>query len=82
VVQLSSEAGGGSFPDVYLPSYGLSVQPVVTTVEKLEQRMRALEVPIIGRIEKDRLLIDMRTIREEEELELIAGMRAALEDGE
>jgi len=39
-------------------------------------------VPIIGRIERDRLLIDMRTIREEEELELIAGIKAALEDGE
>jgi len=51
-------------------------------VEKLEQKMRALDVPIVGRIERDRLLIDMRTIREEEELELIAGIKAALEDGE
>jgi L-seryl-tRNA(Ser) seleniumtransferase len=82
VVQLSSEAGGGSFPDVYLPSWGLAVQPAGTGVEKLEQRMRVQDVPIIGRIERDRLLIDMRTIREEEELELIAGIKAALEDGE
>ncbi len=82
VVQLSSEAGGGSFPDVYLPSWGLAVQPADAGVEKLEQRMRVQDVPIIGRIERDRLLIDMRTIREEEELELIAGIKAALEDGE
>jgi L-seryl-tRNA(Ser) seleniumtransferase len=82
VVQLSSEAGGGSFPDVYLPSWGLAVQPAGTGVEKLEQKMRAQDTPIVGRIERDRLLIDMRTIREEEELELIAGIKAALEDGE
>ena len=49
-------------------------------MEKLEQRMRAQDVPIIGRIERDRLLIDMRTIREEEELEVTAGIKAALED--
>jgi L-seryl-tRNA(Ser) seleniumtransferase len=82
VVQLSSEAGGGSFPDVYLPSWGLAVEPAAIGVEKLEERLRAQDVPIIGRIERDRLLIDMRTIREEEELELIAGIKAALEDGE
>jgi len=81
VVSLTSEAGGGSFPDVYLPSFGIALQPAAITVEKLEARMRALDVPIIGRIEKDRLLIDMRTIREEEEHELIAGLRAALADG-
>ena len=81
VVALTSEAGGGSFPDVYLPSFGLALHPVRITVEKLEARMRALDVPIVGRIEKDRLLIDMRTIREEEEHELIAGLKAALADG-
>jgi L-seryl-tRNA(Ser) seleniumtransferase len=81
VVPLTSEAGGGSFPDIYLPSFGIACQPAAITVERLEARLRALGVPIIGRIEKDRLLIDMRTIREEEEHELIAGLRAALADG-
>ena len=82
VVQLASEAGGGSLPDVSLPSYGLSLQPEALSVQGLEQRMRALDIPIIGRIERDRFLIDMRTIGEEEERELISGIRAALEDGE
>ena len=81
VVQLSSEVGGGSLPDVHLPSYGLSLQPDTTTVERLEQRMRGLPVPIIGRIERGRFLIDMRTVQEVEEHELISGIKAALEDG-
>ena len=40
-----------------------------------------MDVPIIGRIEKGRFLIDMRTIMEEEERELVSGIEAALKDG-
>ncbi len=81
VVKLSSEVGGGSLPDVQLPSYGLSLVPSSMTVDALERRMRGLGVPIIGRIEKARFLIDMRTIMEEEERELVSGIDAALRDG-
>ena len=82
VVKLSSEVGGGSLPDVQFPSYGLSLLPASMTVEAFERRMRGLDVPIIGRIEKGRFLIDMRTIMEEEEHELISGIETALRDGE
>jgi L-seryl-tRNA(Ser) seleniumtransferase len=81
VVKLVSEVGGGSLPDVQLPSYGLSLLPGHLTVEALEQRMRGIDVPIIGRIEKGRFLIDMRTIMEGEERELVSGIEAALKDG-
>ncbi len=81
VVKLASEVGGGSLPDVQLPSYGLSLLPAQVTVEAFEQRMRGLNVPIIGRIEKGRFLIDMRTIMEGQERELTSGIEAALKDG-
>ena len=67
VVKLSSEVGGGSLPDVSIPSYGLVAAARAISVEKLEQRMRGLDVPVIGRIEKGRFLIDMRTVQEEDE---------------
>ncbi len=82
VVPLSSEVGGGSLPDVQIPSVGLALAPLKISVDELERRMRKADVPIIGRIEKDRLLIDMRTIQEEDERELVSGIAAALQDGQ
>jgi L-seryl-tRNA(Ser) seleniumtransferase len=81
VVRLYAEVGGGSLPDVSIPSYGLSLQPSVISVEKLEQRMRGLDTPVIGRIEKGRFLIDMRTVQQEDEPYLALAIQTALRDG-
>jgi L-seryl-tRNA(Ser) seleniumtransferase len=81
VARMYSEVGGGSLPDVRIPSYGLSLQPSLVTVERFEQAMRALNIPVIGRIEKGRFLIDMRTIQARDEGELISGIETALVDG-
>jgi L-seryl-tRNA(Ser) seleniumtransferase len=81
VVKLYAEVGGGSLPDVSVPSYGLSLQPSVISVEKLEQRMRGLDTPVIGRIEKGRFLIDMRTVQQEDEPYLALAIQTALRDG-
>jgi L-seryl-tRNA(Ser) seleniumtransferase len=81
-VEVYSEAGGGSFPDVIMPSYGISIKPPTISVENLEERLRNLEIPIIGRIEKEALIIDMRTILKEEETLLVSGLETALKDAQ
>jgi L-seryl-tRNA(Ser) seleniumtransferase len=81
VVSLTSEVGGGSLPDVALPSYGLALEPRNISLLLFEERLRKLETPIIARIGHDRLLIDVRTIRKVDEPLLISGIAAALADG-
>ena len=81
VVKLFSEVGGGSLPDVSIPSWGLSFLPSSMSVEKFEERMRGLDIPVIGRIEKGRFLIDMRTVQEEDEPHLVAAVPTVLRDG-
>ncbi len=81
VVRLYAEVGGGSLPDISIPSYGLSLQPSAISVETLEQRMRGLDTPVIGRIEKGRFLIDMRTVQQEDEHYLAFAIQTALRDG-
>ncbi len=81
VVRLDAEVGGGSLPDVSVPSWGLSLQPSDLSVDKLEQRMRGLDIPVIGRIEKDCFLIDMRTVPQEDEPYLVLAIQTALRDG-
>ena len=77
-VPLSSEMGGGAMPDVPIPSFGIAVRPSHISAHQLEERLRALPVPIIARIEKDAVLLDMRTVLRDEEKPLLAGIETAL----
>ncbi|OPY67865.1 MAG: L-seryl-tRNA(Sec) selenium transferase [Syntrophorhabdus sp. PtaU1.Bin050] len=82
VTRLDSEVGGGSLPDVVIPSFGVGLKPRGMTVQTFETRLRGLKVPIVGRIEKDVFLLDMRTIRKDELDLLIQGIESVLQDGE
>ncbi len=75
---LSSGIGGGSLPDISIPSYGIAITPRAISVDSLEESLRALEIPLIGRIEKDMFIIDMRTILVEEENILLLGIKTIL----
>lgn len=81
IVELSSEVGGGTLPDVLLPSFGIALKLHTISVESFEERLRNLTVPIIGRIERNILLLDMRTILKDDEPFLISGIETALQDG-
>jgi L-seryl-tRNA(Ser) seleniumtransferase len=76
-VEVLSEVGGGTLPTVTIPSYGIAVKPHHLTVEAFEKRLRHLDVPIVGRIEKDALILDMRTIVSEDEPFIVAGIHRA-----
>jgi seryl-tRNA(Sec) selenium transferase len=52
------------------------------SLEKFETRLRSLKVPIIGRIEKNMFLIDMRTLLKDDRDLLISGIENVLRDGE
>ncbi len=81
VIDLFSEVGGGSLPDTSIPSAGIALQPFKMHIEAFEEGLRQLEVPIIGRIERDRLLLDMRTVLKEDEPLLVRGIETVLRDG-
>ena len=57
----------GAVPGQMLPSYIVALQPKRCSVTELENGLRHGEPPIIARISKDRLLIDVRTLREPDE---------------
>ena len=62
-VPAKSAAGSGSVPGLELGSYAIA--PISEkSAGKMERELRMLEVPIIGHIEKDRLLLDVRTMFE------------------
>lgn len=60
-----SQIGGGSLPLERLKSSGLLISSGRYATSELEKRLRELPVPIIVRIVNDSILIDMRTVMEE-----------------
>jgi L-seryl-tRNA(Ser) seleniumtransferase len=80
-VDLDSEVGGGTLPDITLPSFGIALKPEKMATAEFDQRLRHLDPPIIGRIEKDTLLIDMRTLHPEDEAFMVTGIETVLKNG-
>ncbi|MCL2354163.1 MAG: L-seryl-tRNA(Sec) selenium transferase, partial [Defluviitaleaceae bacterium] len=64
-VEVNGQAGGGSLPCENFPSYALSIEGADMSTTKLEQALRGHTTPIITRIHKGKLLMDLRTIGED-----------------
>lgn len=61
IVSCESQIGGGSLPLERIPSTAVTIRPLNITTPELEERLRHLPVPVIGRTVNDRILLDMRT---------------------
>ena len=64
VVKTQAQVGGGSTPGQMIPSMGLSLHPLKGSVEALGERLRVGHPPVIGRIQHDSLVVDMRSLLE------------------
>jgi L-seryl-tRNA(Ser) seleniumtransferase len=72
-----SAVGGGSAPGVELPTWLVAVERSGTSADALEAALRALRPPIVARIDRDRVVLDLRTVAEMCDariVELIGGM--------
>ncbi len=61
-----SAAGGGSLPTQEIPSVVLAVKSATKTPSRLEAKLRGAPVPVIARVNEHEILIDLRTVAEEE----------------
>ncbi len=60
---MESRPGGGSFPDLKLPTRCVTLIPADMSVATLERRMRLSTPGVIARIENNRYIMDPRTIQ-------------------
>lgn len=61
-----SQIGGGSLPMERLNSKCVSITPKNISTASLEEKLRLDENPVVGRISDNKLIIDMRTILDDE----------------
>ncbi len=66
-----SRAGGGALPMEDLPTWTVAVTSPSIKTSVLEESLRQAETPVVCRVKDDRVILDMRTVSDEE-AELIA----------
>ncbi|HUG55434.1 MAG TPA: hypothetical protein VMJ92_00015, partial [Candidatus Limnocylindrales bacterium] len=79
VVETRSTVGGGSLPEETQPSRGVALEGRPTSVA---ERLRGAEIPVIGHVVEEKAVLDMRTIRPEDDELLVQIVAAALTKGE
>ena len=70
-------AGGGTLPLAALPSVALTWRPARGDANAAAARLRRGEPPVVGRVEGDRVLIDLRAIAPERDGELASALETA-----
>lgn len=69
-VRSEATVGGGAAPTVSIPSAGVALPA------SLAERLRALDQPVVGRIEHHRLLLDLIAVPSADDRRLVAAVRS------
>jgi len=62
----ASMVGGGALPGMEIPTMMVGVRMAGCSAGRLEERLRRLDLPIIVRVAENELLLDLRTVAEDE----------------
>lgn len=71
--------GGGSLPTQEIPTILVGMQSRRMSAERLEDKLRQADVPLIVRVDKDEILFDLRSVAVEEFVFIQNGLKQALE---
>ncbi len=71
LVESVAVVGGGGAPELELPSWALALPA------GRAEALRLGAIPVVGRVERGRLLLDLRCVPEERDADLIAAVRRA-----
>ncbi len=80
--RVKGEIGGGSLPGITVESHAITLVSARCGADEIASRLRAGSPPVLGRIQEDRAILDMRAIEPgEEEAFLDAVARALTGEG-
>lgn len=79
VEAVESTVGGGSLPGETLPSWAIVLRAADSErIDQLARRLRLATPGVFGRIEQDRLYLDLRTVLPEDDAVLASALKRAL----
>ncbi|MCX6538075.1 MAG: L-seryl-tRNA(Sec) selenium transferase [Acidobacteria bacterium] len=74
IIDGRSTVGGGTTPGLTLPTRLLALTHRSLSPDSLESALRQLDPPIIGRIDNERVVLDLRTVFDDEDDAIVAGL--------
>ena len=77
VVPTEGQVGGGSVPTQMLKSFAVAVQPAGVNLDQLEANLRMGRPAIVGRINHERFLLDVRTLKESDYADIVKAVGEA-----
>lgn len=77
MIKGNSQVGGGTMPEVELPTFVAVLKHDTLTAEQIARKLRNENTPaIVGRIQKEEFVLDLRTVTPEEEAQLLEALLA------
>lgn len=76
IVESDAYLGGGSLPQAQIPSIALAID--TPHADDLAERLRGWRVPVVARIDSNRVLLDLRTIAPAQDRDLLAALNSFL----
>ncbi|HYW79011.1 MAG TPA: L-seryl-tRNA(Sec) selenium transferase, partial [Thermoguttaceae bacterium] len=67
----STFLGGGSIPTQELATWCISIKPAHGSVDRLATLLRTASPSVVGRIQQDRLLLDLRSVLPRQDMQLV-----------
>jgi L-seryl-tRNA(Ser) seleniumtransferase len=81
IVPGASLVGGGAAPTAEIPTSLLAVAREGTPPQEIERALRRARPPVIARIQEERLVLDLRTVPESQEADLVAALAGTVGRG-
>lgn len=75
-----SAVGGGTFPDLQLPTFLVEVQPKSLSVTQLDTKLRQAAPPIITRVKDNTIQLDVRTLSDTNLLQIAQTFKEIMAD--
>jgi L-seryl-tRNA(Ser) seleniumtransferase len=78
IVDGASTIGGGSAPGSTLPTRLVEIEHPSRSAQQVERQLREHDVPVIARIENDRVVLDLRTVDPADDGVLVTACKAQI----
>jgi len=75
-VRTRATTGGGTMPTAEIASAGIAATPKDIALHEFSTRMSAHRPPVVGRVQGDDFIVDLRTVRDDEDAQLRAAFLA------
>ncbi len=75
IMEGASKVGGGTVPLVEIPTRQIAVTSASCTADNINRKLRMRPLPVIARIQEERVVIDLRTVLPSEDRELVKALK-------